>query len=389
MIHRNKNMPFRAGAALDIGTTTIQAQLIDLDTSEILDTFSALNDQRIFGADVISRISAAGSGKLNQLFSVINNQTENILKQFILKWNLDKIEKCSVSGNTTMLHLFCRADPSAMGAAPYTPEFLDKKFFTGNDLSLSADHITLLPGISAFVGADVAAGLAYIDIMSKGEDALFVDIGTNGEVAVWKESEKRLFCCSTAAGSCFEETEISCGLSAASFIDAIAEMKSKSVIDETGVLTDEFIQNGFPVINLNECSSGGDFLRAPNTRIEEKFITQKEIRRFQLAKSAIYSGIKTLCKTASVDITKIGAAYIAGGLGTNLNLKNAALTGLLPTEIIEKATACGNTSLLGAAKSLIDASFIPRCREIIANSEMVELANNKYFAAAFTHNMYI
>jgi len=388
MKHNKENAPFRAGAAIDIGTTTVQAQLINLNTSEILDTFSALNDQRIFGADVISRISAARSGKLNGLYSAINNQTENILKQFILKNNLYKIEKCSVSGNTTMLHLFSNTDPSPMGAAPYAPVFLKEQYLTGKELSLSAEQITLLPGISAFVGADITAGLAYIDIMNKNKNALFVDIGTNGEIAVWKESEKRLFCCSTAAGSCFEETEISCGLSAASFIDAIAEMKSKSVIDETGALADEFIQKGFPVTYLDE-SFSGDISRARNTHTKEKYISQKEIRRFQLAKSAIYSGIKTLCITASLKLSEIGVTYIAGRLGTNLNLQNAALTGLLPAEIIEKAAACGNTSLLGAAKNLTDTSFLPCCREIIAHAETVELSNNKYFAAAFTHNMYI
>jgi len=381
MIHHKENTPFRAGAALDIGTTTVQAQLFDLDSNEILDTYSALNDQRIFGADVISRINAAGSGKLNDLFSAINCQTENILKQFIIKLNPEKIEKCNVSGNTTMLHLFCRTDPSSMGAAPYTPEFLDEKFASGKDFSLSAEHITLLPGISSFIGADITAGLAYIDIMNKDKNILFVDIGTNGEIAVWKKNEKRLLCCSTAAGSCFEETEISCGLNAAAFINAIAEMKSKSIIDETGALADEFIQKGFPTAYLDICST--------NIHTDEKVISQKEIRRFQLAKSAIYSGIKTLCKSASLRLTDIGAAYIAGGLGTNLNLKNAALIGLLPLEIIEKTEACGNTSLMGAAKSLTDTSFLSRCREIIANAETIELANNKYFAAAFTHNMYI
>ena len=363
MTHQNKNLPVtRAGAALDIGTTTVQAQLVDLETYAVIDTFSSLNGQRIFGADVISRISAARSGKLDGLFEAINIQTENILKQFILKWNLDTIKKCNVSGNTAMLHLFCRADPSAMGAAPYTPVFLDEHNFTGKELSLSAEHITLLPGISAFVGADITAGLACIDIMSKGTDALFVDIGTNGEIAVWKENEKRFLCCSTAAGPCFEEAEISCGLCATDFIDAIAEMKRNSAIDKTGALSGGYVQTG-------------------------KVITQSDIRRFQLAKSAVYSGIKMLCKTASLDLKKIGAAYIAGGLGTNLNLENAAVTGLLPAEIIEKASVCGNTSLTGAAKSLTDASFITRCREVVAHAGTVDLANNKYFAAAFAHNM--
>jgi len=244
----------RAGVALDIGTTTVQAQLVNLETNEILDVFSALNDQRIFGADVMSRISAARNGKLFDMFAAINNQTENILKQFILKWNLNNIEKCNVSGNTVMLHLFCRIDPSAMGSAPYMPEFLAERNFTGKELSLSAENITLLPGISAFVGADAAAGLAYIDIMSKGKDALFADIGTNGEIAVWKEDGKRILCCSTAAGPCFEESEISCGLCATDFIDAIAEMRQKSVIDKTGALADEFVQTGFPVTVNSDAS---------------------------------------------------------------------------------------------------------------------------------------
>jgi len=371
--------PSRCGAALDIGTTTVQAQLVNLDTYETLETFSALNNQRIFGADVMSRISAARDGKLDELFSAINNQTKNILKQFIIKRNLDNIEKCNVSGNTTMLHLFCRADPSAMGVVPYTPSFLEERYFTAKDLSLSAEKVMLLPGISAFIGADIVAGLAFLDIVSKGKDALFVDIGTNGEMAVWKEKEKRFFCCSTAAGPCFEEAEISCGLRASDFINAIAYMIHKSVINETGALTEKFLNTGFPLNSFNSC--------ATSNHMEDKVITQKDIRHFQLAKSAIYSGIKLLCKTASMDLTKIDAAYIAGGLGTALNFENAAITGLLPVEIIDKASACGNTSLMGAAKSLTDPSFLQHCREVIARAEIAELANDKYFAAAFAHNM--
>ena len=345
----------------------MQAQLINLDTGEPLEAFSALNDQRAFGADVISRIDAARSGKLNELFAAINSQTENILKYFIHKWNLSDIEKCAVSGNTTMLHLFCRTDPSAMGSAPFTPVFLEERNFAGKELSLSAGQLTLLPGISAFVGADITAGLALTGIMN-GVNALFIDIGTNGEMAVWKESEKRLFCCSTAAGPCFEEAEITCGLKAADFIDAIAAMRRQEAIDETGALADGFARAGFPVT-------------------ERKIITQKDVRRFQLAKSAVYSGIRMLCKTAALGLTKIETAYIAGGIGNNLNLENAALTGLLPREIINNAKTCGNTSLKGAVQSLTDPSFMQLCRRVIACAETAELAQDKYFAAAFAHNM--
>jgi uncharacterized 2Fe-2S/4Fe-4S cluster protein (DUF4445 family) len=359
----------RAGAAIDIGTTTVQAQLINLETAECLGTFFSLNDQRCFGADVMSRIGAAKKGKTRELFNVINNQVEGILRHFKCEWKLDKIEKCVVSANTVMLHLFCGIDPSTMGIAPYRPEFLEEKHFSGKDLSLSAEQIILLPGISAFVGADITAGLAFTGIMDKGEDGLFVDAGTNGEIAVWNESVKKLFCCSTAAGSCFEEVEISCGLNAADFIDVIAEMKHKQIIDETGALADEYGKNGYPAKN-------------------GKVITQKDIRLYQLTKSAIYSGIKLLCKTAALDIAKIGGAYIAGGLGDFINLENAAETGLIPNLIIGKTTVCGNTSLKGAVKCLTDPDFLPHCRRITAAAETVELANDKYFSAAFTHNMF-
>jgi uncharacterized 2Fe-2S/4Fe-4S cluster protein (DUF4445 family) len=363
----------RAAVGLDIGTTTIQAQLVDLDTGKIIDSFSALNDQRRFGADVISRISAAQNGKLDELFAAVNNQVESMLKSFIQKSNLSGIEQCAVSGNTTMLHLFCHTDPSAMGIAPYTPVFLQERRFNGKELSLSAENVTLLPGISAFVGADITAGLAFIDIIGKNEDALFVDFGTNGEMAVWKKDEKRLFCCSTAAGPCFEESEISCSLSAADFIDAVAEMRRQGIIDETGALADNLVQTGY-------------------STTDGKIITQKDVRQFQLAKSAIYSGIKTLCKTAGIELKNLDTVYIAGGLGFSLNPENAAFVGLLPKEfagnsVEVKTIVCGNTSLLGAVESLKDSSFLPRCYELIARAETVELANDRFFTAAFEYNM--
>jgi len=356
------------GIGLDIGTTTVQAELVNLNTGESVETIRALNAQRSFGADVISRISASHNGKLNELFNAINNQVETILRQFIRNWNLHGIEQCSVSGNTTMLHLFCRADPSAMGYSPYTPMFLNERNFTGKELSLSAERITLLPGISAFAGADIVSGLAFIDILNKKEDSLFADIGTNGEIAVWKNSVKKLLCCSTAAGPCFEEAEISCGLSASGFIDTIAVMRRQGVIDETGALAGEFAQTGFPAT-------------------ERIIVTQNDVRRFQLAKAAIYSGIKFLCKAAGLELSNIGRAYIAGGLGFFINLENAAQTGLFPHELTKNAVVCGNTSLKGAVKSLTDSAFLPRCRKVIDHSNTLELAGNKYFDAAFVHNM--
>ena len=392
----------RAGLGLDIGTTTVQAELIDLDTGESLETLSALNAQRCFGADVMSRINAAREGKTAELFAAINKQTEDIMRYFIETWKLSGIELCTVSGNTTMLHLFIGIDPSGMGELPFTPVFLEERHFTGKELSLSADRITLLPGISAFIGADIVSGLAFLDLMNCKEDSLFVDIGTNGEMALWKKTEQRFLCCSTAAGPCFEGAEISCGMTAGpgainrinqdlsfttmgnttprgicgtALIDVIAVMKQLNAIEETGAFADEYSETGFPIT-------------------QGIIISQKDIRQFQLAKSAILSGITVLCQKAGFKAKDVDAVYIAGGLGFYINLKNAGIAGLLPPEFAERpgnkkqTTLCGNTSLMGAVKNLTDKGFLQRCREIINCSDHVELGQDSNFVEAFTENMY-
>ena len=392
----------RAGLGLDIGTTTVQAELICLDTGESLETLSVLNAQRSFGADVMSRINAARQGKTAELFTAINKQTEDILLYFINGWNLSGIELCTVSGNTTMLHLFAGVDPGSMGELPFAPVFLENRRFEGKELSLSAGKITLLPGISAFVGADIVSGLAFLDILNSKEDSLFVDIGTNGEMALWRKAEQRFLCCSTAAGPCFEGAEISCGMTAGpgainrinqdlsfstignvpprgicgtALIDVIAVMKQLDAIEETGALADKYLETGFPIA-------------------EGIAVSQRDIRQFQLAKSAILSGISVLCQKAGLKAKDVDAVYIAGGLGFYLNLKNAAAAGLLPPEFAirpagKKQTAiCGNTSLMGAVKSLTDDNFLQRCREIAAKSDHVELGQDSNFVEAFADNMY-
>jgi len=416
IIQRPNNVR-RAGFGLDIGTTTVQAELINLDTGETLDTVSVFNAQRSFGADVMSRINAARNGKTNELHKAINKQIEEIIKYFIGNWELQSIEQCTISGNTTMLHLFSGVDPSGMGEVPFTPVFLEERFFSGKELSLPVEQITLLPGISAFVGADIVSGLAFLDMLNQNDNTLFIDIGTNGEMALWKKSEQRLFCCSTAAGPCFEGAEISCGMGAvpgainrisleekpagadkvfnygplvyttlgnipprgicgSALIDLMAAMKSLAVIDETGSLTKEYAQAGFSLA-------------------EGLAISQKDIRQFQLAKSAILSGITILAKKAGLENPgQLNTVYIAGGLGFFIDIKNAVTAGLLPSEFSSSSRSksdiavCGNTSLKGAVKSLVDKTFLSRCREIIAKKEMVELGADGDFAEAFAENMY-
>jgi uncharacterized 2Fe-2S/4Fe-4S cluster protein (DUF4445 family) len=406
----------RAALALDIGTTTISALLLDADSGEAADMRSLLNDQRSFGADVMSRINAAKNGKTGELFTVINRQVEGIIRHFVQTLKLSSIETLAVSGNTVMLHLFTNTDPSSMGELPFTPVFLEGKELPGSALNLSVDRIQILPSISAFIGADITAGLAVLDLSgapgadgknSAGEDNLFfIDIGTNGEMALFHGG--RIFCCSTAAGPAFEGAEISCGMGGVEgainrvegidgheahdgpeahdggiswttignvpprgicgcgLIDAVALMLRRGIIDETGAFTvDEESFTIAPGISLN----------------------QRDIRQFQLAKSAIRSGVHILCKNAGIEASEVSRVFIAGGFGFFIREESTLRTGLLPPEFRGRIAVCGNLSLRGARRSLTDENFGASCAKVIERSAVVELASDPAFMDAFAEHM--
>jgi uncharacterized 2Fe-2S/4Fe-4S cluster protein (DUF4445 family) len=379
-----------SGVALDIGTTTLSAHLVDLDTGAILETRSELNDQRVFGADVMSRISAARNGKTADLFGLINRQTQRMLNSF----RVNEIEQLAVSGNTTMLHLFVNTDPSGMGELPFTPVFLADREMTGAALSLPVRAVKLLPSIAAFIGSDIAAGIAFLDILHGDNNALFIDIGTNGEMALFHDN--KLYCCSTAAGPAFEGAEISCGMgsipgainkivcsadSRLSFstignapplglcgcglIDAIGAMLSTGVIDETGAM-----------------AHTGRFMIGGGVSL-----TNRDVRQFQLAKSAIFSGIKILCKNAGVELYDVSVVFIAGGLGFFIDRQNAVRTGLLPRVFLDRIKICGNLSLKGAVQCLTDPSFLASVKAVISRSVLIELAADPAFMEEFAQNM--
>lgn len=385
----------RAGFALDIGTTTVFARLVDLDTGETVDTLSALNEQRIYGADVMSRISAAREGKTGELFERINTQVRNMLTRFDRTWDLKKKEYLAAAGNTVMLHLFVNADPSPLGAVPFTPVFLEAKELPGAGLSLPVETVGLLPSISAFVGADITAGIAFTGMTEADRTSLLIDIGTNGEIALFHKG--KLSCCSTAAGPALEGAGISCGtggiagavnrlerrggslvfstigggpplgVCGSGLVDAVALMLDEGVIDETGAFTGEAAES-FPIT-------------------EGITLTRGDIRQFQLAKGAVASGIKILCKAAGIDPDGVEQVYIAGGLGFYIALDKAVRTGLLPSCFRDRSAVLGNTSLEGAVRRLLDPAFPARCQDIAAKSVTIELASDPAFMEAFAENM--
>jgi uncharacterized 2Fe-2S/4Fe-4S cluster protein (DUF4445 family) len=349
----------RAAVALDIGTTTISARLIDLETLSVVDIFSALNDQRVFGADVMSRIYNAKKNGTEELFRLINRQTEKILNCFKERFNISKIEKLSVSGNTVMLHLFLNVDPCGMGEAPFTPVFLDEKTLKGEELSLCALTVYVLPSISSFIGADITSGLASLDILNRETPSLFIDLGTNAEMAL--VNREKIFCCSAAAGPAFEGAENF--MSGSVLIDTISEMIRQKAIDETGVIKEKVF-----------------------TTKDGISVTAKDVREFILAKSAVISGINILLEKENLCVSDIKKVFIAGGFGFRLNQRNAVKAGLFHREFTDKISVCGNLSLKGAVESLTDKNFIEKLKKIVSKSEVIDLTGDA-FTDEFVSNM--
>jgi uncharacterized 2Fe-2S/4Fe-4S cluster protein (DUF4445 family) len=220
--------------------------------------------------------------------------------------------------------------------------------------------VYILPSISSFIGADVASGLAALDIMNREEPSFFIDLGTNAEMALVNKG--KIFCCSAAAGPAFEGAENS--ISGSVLIDAISEMITKGAIDETGILKEKVF------ITTDGIS-----------------VTARDIKEFVLAKSAVISGINILCKKQNLSASGIKNVFIAGGFGLRLNQQNAITAGLFPKEFLNKVSVRGNLSLKGAGEYLSDKNFTEKCKNIIDRCTVIDLAGDPGFADEFISNM--
>jgi uncharacterized 2Fe-2S/4Fe-4S cluster protein (DUF4445 family) len=325
---------------------------------------------------VISRVDRAVKGEGEALKGAVRG----VLRQLTVGYEIGTSVICA---NTTMLYLLTGEDPASLAVAPYRAEHLFGTW-VGNTY--------LAPCISAFVGADVTAAMLACRLDER-ENALLVDIGTNGEMVL--STDGRLLACSTAAGPCFEGAGISCGTAAVTgaihrvravgreilfetidgappiglcgtgLVDAVAALLTIGVIDETGYMEEPYTFGDSDVV-----------------------LTPEDVRAYQLAKSAIRSGIDTLLHFAGLAPDDVSALYLAGGFGSYLNAQSAAQTGLLPAELASRTVAIGNGAGMGAAMMLLGDQSLARAKELAAATESVELANSPYFATAYMNNMY-
>lgn len=390
------------GVAIDIGTTTLVFYLVNLITESIIETRAIVNPQTKYGADVISRINftALTPGGLETLHKEIKNAINEQLDHFIELTGItsNDLVKISIAGNTTMLHLLLGVDPLPIALSPFKPAFVDEQILKGHELSLHCHpeaEIKILPSIAAYVGADIVAGIASIKPSDQYQRFLFMDIGTNGELALI--TPDNIWCCATAAGPAFEGANISCGMSAVEGAISVFGAEGYSVIGNAlpvGLCGSGLIDVVAHLVENKLVQSDGlidgDFVIVPENKLtgaKRIVLTQQDIREVQLAKSAIMAGLKVLLKKASLTFEDLDGLFLAGGFGNYVDVASCIKIGMLPKEMETKTISLGNTSGTGALLSLKSVKFDQIIQDIRRRSRYVELSEDEDFVLDYVMNM--
>lgn len=390
------------GLAVDIGTTTLVMYFFDFRKESLVHISSMLNPQQNYGADVISRINhciqhEGGLKTLHrELIQAMNHQIQVFLSENQLQEK--DIVKVSFAGNTTMLHFLLKEDPGPIAFAPYTPRFTAEQHRTGADMELACHEqafVKVLPSISGYVGADIVAGIAALKPEDQIKTYLFIDLGTNGELAL-VTPDKHL-CCATAAGPAFEASNISCGMPAvkgavsgytragyqtiansppvgicgSGLLDVISVLLDAGKISPTGEMEQDFV-----LAPANESGSGENVLLSP-----------ADVRELQLAKAAVAAGINILLKFAGIEAISVDAVYLAGGFGNYIKIESAIRTGLLDESYRDKIIPIGNASGTGALTALKSEDFDSRIMQMLEKMEYIELSSDPDFVTEYAMNM--
>ncbi len=415
------------GISCDIGTTTLAGCLTDLGTGTVIGVEAMLNSQRRYGTDVISRIRHTmeypeGAAQLHEaIVQDLRMLTARLCKEADI--NVKAIDEWVLTGNTTMGHLLMRWPSAAIAAAPFIPVNVSEMAVQAKQLGIVASPhamVVLLPGVSAYIGADTVSAVLACGMHQHEGTALLVDLGTNGEIVMG--GKNGLIACSTAAGPAFEGAGIRFGMGAVEgaidrvylagvsedapedirlsvlgglkpaglcgtgLLDAIALLVKTGIVDETGRLQRvDDLPDTVPAALARRCTEldgQSAFLLAygPDTdQGHDIVLTQRDVREFQNAKAAVSAGISTLAEVAGISLRSVDAVYLAGGLGTWLNPDSAIITGLIPQELAGRVQSVGNAALAGATQCLVSVDMREISRQIASGIHFVELSGRRGF----------
>lgn len=398
------------GLAIDIGTTTMVFHLVDLNTLKILCSLGRINPQAPFGGDVIARITACSlPEKLNTLCTVLHSSIREARAELCRCSDINErdITRTTIVGNTTMEHFVAKLNPATIGVAPFLPRSL---FGYEIDLAQTDDasqQAYLAPAVTGYVGGDITAGLHVSGMLNASEIQLFIDIGTNGEMALGNRD--RIICCATAAGPAFEGAGITFGMPAlagaissvsvesenltlqtiggapplgicgSGLIDALACLLEIGLIDETGYLLghDKANQRYASLIG----SEHGQTVYYLDS-MHHIYLTQEDIRNIQLAKAAIRAGIDTLLAELAIGYDDIDRVPLAGGFGAHIKPASLASIGLIPSSLVQKIISLGNAAGTGAVAALMPEGRAA-LENIAAKCEYIELSTNSKFSSFY------
>lgn len=401
------------GVAFDIGTTTVACELLDLSRGVSLTRAGALNRQVQLGADVIARLRAIQDNPQNlyKLQALLQETMNELLVEVCGQVGVEpeRIFAVTVAGNTIMSHLFLGVSPLAIGVSPYVPIFRRSLTVTAKEVGLSVHpqaEVYLLPSVAGYVGGDVIGGLSAFDLETQGRNVLYVDIGTNGEIAL--VSQNTVWCCGTAAGPAFEGAQITYGTRATLGAIQAVEMEKGMVkvytigdVAPRGICGTGLIDVLAGLLKEGLIGPTGRF-REGNVQWQKYFlrnkswafalshdplviITQEDISQLQLAKAAIQAGQKILLQEAGLEEEDIGEVVLAGAFGSFINLESARRIGLIPSGITSRAV--GNASLFGAKRALLSERFRRKTETLAAGSRYIELSARPDFQDHFFESL--
>ena len=411
------------GIAIDIGTTTIVAQLIDLDTHEVLGTKATHNRQASYGEDVISRmIFAKKADGLERLHHAVIDTVNELIFALTTEQevNLNEITGVTCAGNMTMVHLLLRVDPTPIRREPYVPTANFMPVIRAAEAGIKVNPRGLLatvPGVSGYVGGDITAGVLASGIDQAQQVCMLIDMGTNGEIVMGNRDW--LVCCSSSAGPAFEGSGVRCGVRAmqgaiqkveidpedyqvscstvgkakpigicgSGYIDVVAELFKAKIISRSGE-----IRRDVSTDRIREGSEGLEFVLVwadQSDTGEDIFIAQADITNLIRSKGAIYTAAKVLATKMGLEPEDAEKLYIAGGFGNYLNIEKAIWIGLLPDLPRERFEFIGNSSLTGSRLALLSYDAMVKAREIARRMTYIELSTEPAFMNEYTGALFL
>jgi len=382
------------GVAIDLGTTTLAAQLVNRETGEVLAVETDINPQAKYGGDIMTRIDAASRlVKQNEMQLLIRSKLNDMIINLFHSSNEknSRLKRIIIVGNAVMHNIFCGIDVEPMGYHPFEPVSNNLELYTPSELRWDLNEdvtIEFLPGVGSFIGSDILIGAWAKNMIESDGIKVLVDLGTNGEIMVGNKD--KFLAASTAAGPAFEGAGISMGMRAATGAISTVMTRNGEIIPKVlgsekarGICGSGLVDAISVYLDDGSIKADGRFLNGESIMVMDPVvITQKDIRELQLAKGAIATGIRLLLKEFNAEEKDVSEVYLSGAFGNYISKRSARRIGLLNFPQ-KKITTAGNTALLGAKMALFNKSKINNFYEIREKTTHLDLSMHPDFTDIF------